>query len=220
MTDKAPRIIASIATIGFPVLLLVGFVLHPNLFSPSLTTTADDLIAKFRGNPAFHLGHLIVLAAVPLIILSLSYLSNRLTGAGRSWGIVGGTAAMFGAALLAADKGALCTVLSAFDTLNDADFQSIRPALTAIVERQGLLFIFWALPLLPLGAIMQMIGLMKERLVSRSGGIVAIAGLALLNNPDIDIASSLGALLMCFTYIPLGLRIAKIEPEIEMLARA
>jgi hypothetical protein len=67
---------------------------------------------------------------------------------------------------------------------------------------------------------MQMIGLMKERLVSRSGGIVAIAGLALLNNPDIDIASSLGALLMCFTYIPLGLRIAKIEPEIEMLARA
>jgi hypothetical protein len=220
MTDRTPKIIAGVATIGFPILLLVGFVLHPNLLSPSLTTTADDLIAKFRGNPVFHLGHLIVLAAVPLIILSLSYLSNRLTGAGRSWGIAGSTAAMFGAAILAADKGALCTVLSAFDTLNDADFQMIRPALTTIVERRGLLVIFWALPLLPLGAIIQMIGLMKERLVSRTSGIVAIIGLALLNNPDIDIVSSVGALLMCFAYIPLGLRIAGIGHEHKVFASA
>jgi hypothetical protein len=40
---------------------------------------------------------------------------------------------MFGAAILAADKGTLCTLLSAVDTLNGANFRSIRPALTAIV---------------------------------------------------------------------------------------
>jgi hypothetical protein len=213
MDDKMSRTIAGVATIVFPVLLLVGFVLHPHLFSPHLTTTAEDLVAKFRHNPAFHVGHLIVLAAVPFIILSLSHITTRLRGAGRAYGVIGGTAAMFGAALLAADKGALCTVLSAFDTLNDADFQMVQPALQAIVERRGLLVIFWALPILPLGAIIQMVGMIKEGMVSRIGGIVAIIGLALLNNPDIDIISSAGALLMCWTYVPLGLRTLGMEKE-------
>jgi hypothetical protein len=52
-----------------------------------------------------------------------------------------------------------------------------------------------------------MVGMMKEGMVSRMSGGVAIGGLALLNNPDIDIVSSAGALLMCFTYLPLGVRI-------------
>jgi hypothetical protein len=214
MNDRMSMTIAGVATIAFPVLLLVGFVLHPHLFSPRLTMTAADLVAKFQHNPAFHVGHLIVLAAVPFIILSLSSITVRLTGAGRTYGVIGGTAAMFGAAILAADKGALCTVLSAFDTLDEAEFQMIQPALQAIVERKGLLVVFWALPILPLGAIIQMVGMMKEGMVSRTGGVVAIIGLALLNNPDIDIISSVGALLMCFTYLPLGLRTLGMQKEI------
>jgi hypothetical protein len=65
VTEKTPRIIAGVATIAFPLLLLTGFVLHPHLLSPHLTTTAEDLIAKFRHETAFHAGHLIVFAAVP-----------------------------------------------------------------------------------------------------------------------------------------------------------
>ena len=208
MNEKTPKIIAGVATIAFPLLLLTGFILHPHLLSPHLTITAEDLVAKFRHNPAFHVGHLIVFAAVPFIILSVAYVTASLKAAGRTYGIVGGAVAVIGAVILAGDKGALCIVLSAFDTLNDSDFESIRPALQAIVERRGLLVIFWALPLLPLGAIIQMVGMMKEGMVSRTSGIVAIVGLALLNNPDIDIVSSAGALLMCLTYVPLGARIA------------
>jgi hypothetical protein len=208
VNEKTSGMIAGIATIAFPLLLLIGFMLHPHLFSPRLTTTADDLIAKFRHNPAFHVGHLIVFAAVPFIILSAAYITTALKGVGRTYGMVGGVVAIIGAVILAGDKGALCVVLSAFDTLNDADFAAIRPALQTIVERRGLLVMFWALPILPLGAIIQMIGMMKEATVSRMSGIVAIIGLALLNNPDIDIVSSVGALLMSFTYVPLGARIA------------
>ena len=208
MNENAPRIIAGIATIAFPVLLLTGFLLHPHLLSPHLTLTAENLITKFRHQTAFHVGHLIVFAAVPFIIVSVSYVTTMLKAAGRVYGIVGGAVAIIGAVILAGDKGALCIVLSAFDTLNDADFESIRPALQTIVERRGLLVIFWALPLLPLGAIIQMVGLMKERIVSRMSGAVAIAGLAILNNPDIEIVSSVGALLMCLTYVPLGARMA------------
>jgi hypothetical protein len=208
VNEKALNMIAGAATIAFPLFLLLGFILHPHLFSPHLTTSVENLIAKFRHNTAFHVGHLIVFAAVPLIILSASHITTTLKDQGRTYGIVGGGIAIIGAVILAGDKGALCVVLSAFDTLNDADFESIRPALQTIVERRGLLVIFWALPLLPLGAIIQMVGLMKERKVARNSGIVGILGLALLNNPDIDIISSVGALLMCLTYIPLGARIA------------
>jgi len=208
VNEKTPRVIAGVATIAFPLLLLTGFVLHPHLLSPHLTTTAEDLVAKFRHQTAFHVGHLVVFAAVPFIIVSVSYVVTTLKAAGRAYGIVGGLIATIGAVILAGDKGALCIVLSAFDTLNDADFDSIRPALQAIVERRGLLVILWALPLLSLGAIVQMVGMMKEGMVSRMSGVVAIVGLAILNNPDIDIVSSVGALLMCLTYVPLGARIA------------
>lgn len=201
------RAIAGLATILFPILLVVGFALHPHLFSPRLTRSADDLIAKFHGQPAFHLGHLLVFAAVPFIILQFMYAQSALRGAGSMYGIVGAVVGIVGAVILAGDKGALCLVLSAFDSLPKADFDAIRPALQAIVERRGLLKLFWALPLLPLGAILQMVGLMREGMISRACGLLGIVGLALLNNPDIDIVSTCGALLMCAAYLPLGLRI-------------
>jgi hypothetical protein len=206
MNEKGLRRIAGSATIVFPILLFAGFVLHPHLFSPRLTMNADDLIAKFRGNSLYHIGHLLVFIAVPLIIVSFAHVQYTLRGAGKVYGAIGGVIGIVGATILAGDKGALCIVLSAFDTLPKSDFESIRPALQSIVERQGLLKIFWALPLLPLGAIVQLVGMTKEGLVPRGSGIVAIVGLALLNNPDIDLISSCGALLMCAAYVPLGMR--------------
>jgi hypothetical protein len=209
MSNKTPRIVAGISTTAFPLFLFAGFVLHPHLLSPHLTTSAEDLIEKFHGQSAFHAGHLIVFAAVPLIVISLLYVSQVLDGAGRSFAFWGALLGVVGAVVLAGDKGALCIVLSAFDSLPPADFEAIRPAIQAIVERRGLLVIFWLLPLLPLGGIIQIVGMMKEGMMSRPGGIAAIVGLALLNNPDIDIVSSIGALLMCVAYVPLGLRFCR-----------
>jgi hypothetical protein len=52
---------------------------------------------------------------------------------------------------------------------------------------------------------LQLIALIMEKRIRRALGIVGIAGLALLNNPDIDIVSSIGGILMCCAYVPLGL---------------
>ena len=60
--------------------------------------------------------------------------------------------------------------------------------------------------LLLLGAIIQSIGLIKEKQVATWQGIGMIMGLLLLNNPDIEIISSLGAVLMMLGYIPLGIK--------------
>jgi hypothetical protein len=117
MNERAPRTIAGVATMVFSLLLFAGFALHPHVLSPHLTTTADDLAAKFRHNPTFHVGHMLVFSAAPFIIASLSSITTKLVTSGRAFGLVGGTSAIIGAVILAGDKGSLCIVLSAFDTL-------------------------------------------------------------------------------------------------------
>ena len=210
LTDDVPvygptKRVAAIATVVFPILLTLGFLMHPRLLYPSMTLTAADLAAKFHHRPSFHVGHLIVFAAVPAIILSLAHFMGSVRGRGRRFALAGGLTGIIGAVILAGDKGALCLVLSAFDSLPETDFQAIFPALQAIVDRAGLLKVFWLLPLLPVGAMLQLIALIMEKRIRRALGIVGIAGLALLNNPDIDIVSSIGGILMCCAYVPLGL---------------
>jgi len=77
------------------------------------------------------------------------------------------------------------------------------------MERKGLLVIFYLLPLLPLGAAAQIVGLIKNKSVTLLPGLSMIIGLILLNNPDIELISSIGALLMCIGYIPLGIKFIK-----------
>lgn len=48
------------------------------------------------------------------------------------WGLVGAALAVLGACLLAADKGALCLTMSAFDTLPENEFAQMMPGLQAI----------------------------------------------------------------------------------------
>lgn len=72
-----------------------------------------------------------------------------------------------------------------------------------------MLWIVWLLPLLPVGAVIQSIGLMKEQIISKWQRMCIIVGLLLLNNPDIELISSVGAFLMCVGYIPWGVKLLK-----------
>lgn len=98
---------------------------------------------------------------------------------------------------------------SAFDTLKDNKFNELIPFLQVIVDRDGLLNITLLLPLLPFGAIIQTIGLLREKTVALGQGIAIITGLLLLNNPDIEIISVIGSSLMILGYFPLGIKIIK-----------
>jgi hypothetical protein len=201
----------------FPIMLLLGFLLHRDLFSFELTATAQQLADSFRHNELFHIGHLIVTMAVPLIIAAHIGLAERLQGKGIWYGFIGAVVGIFGAFILAVDKGSLCLVLSAFDTLPDAQFATLVPSLQVIVDRAGLLWLNWLLVLLPLGGIIQSIGLIREKHVATWQGIGMIVGLLLLNNPDIEIISSIGAVLMMLGYIPLGIKTLQAEIAVEHL---
>jgi hypothetical protein len=202
---------SGISIIVFPLMLLAGFLLHPNLLSLERVTAASAQTAEFHHNFIFHFGHLLVLGAVLPVIVSLLKFMGMTRGKGEWYGFIGGVMAVFGAVILAIDKGALTLVLTAFDTLPEEQFALIGPALQVLLDRAGWLFIVWLLPFLPVGAAVQAIGLRKEGLISGLQAWLIIPGLLLLNNPDIEIISTAGAVLMCAGYIPLGIRVLRGE---------
>lgn len=199
----------AISLIAFPVMLLAGFLMHTNLLKLEALQTIEQLVGRFHHQPMYHIGHLIVMFSVPVIMVSLISSMNVLQGKGKQSGFWGGVIGLFGAFILAVDKGALCLVLSAFDTLPEKQFQEFVPFLSVIVNKEGLLWVVWLLPLLPIGAAIQALGLMKETFISKWQGVCIIIGLLLLNNPDIELISSIGALLMCIGYIPWGVKLLK-----------
>jgi hypothetical protein len=196
----------ALSLIGFPLMLLIGFLMHPNLLQMNMLKTSQQLVERFHNNPMYHIGHLIVMFSVPVIIVAMIGTMKKLNGKGKLFGFWGGVIGIFGAFILAVDKGALCLVLSAFDTLPEDQFLNLVPSLQVLVDKSGLLFLLWLLPLLPLGAIIQAIGLMKEQVISKFQGILIIIGLLLLNNPEIELISTIGGLLMCIGYIPWGIK--------------
>lgn len=202
----------AISVIAFPVMLLTGFMMHPNILKFEALQTVDQLVGRFHNQPVYHIGHLLVMFTVPVIMIALISSMKVLQGKGKALGFWGGIIGVFGAFILAVDKGALCLVLSAFDTLPEAQFQQFVPFLSVIVSKAGLLWVVWLLPLLPLGAAIQTLGLMKEKVISKWQGICIVMGLMLLNNPDIEFISTLGALLMCIGYIPWGVGLLMEEP--------
>jgi len=197
----------AISLIAFPVMLLTGFLMHPNLLKLEALQTVEQLVGRFHNHPVYHIGHFIVMFSVPVIMISLISFMNVLQGKGKALGFWGGLLGLFGAFILAVDKGALCLVLSAFDTLPEAKFQEFVPFLSVIVNKAGLLWVVWLLPLLPVGASIQAFGLLKEKFISRWQAACIITGLLLLNNPDIEFISAIGAFLMCAGYIPWGVKI-------------
>lgn len=196
----------AVSIILYPLMLFIGFVTHPNLLAMEPLHTVEQLVGRFHNNPMYHIGHLIVTFAVPVIIVYFIVTMNLLQGKGKKYGYWGGIIGIFGAFILAVDKGALCLTMSAFDTLPEDQFADFTPYLQVIVSKEGFLFIVWLLFALIIGGIIQTIGLMKEQVIRKWQGSLIIIGLLLLANPDIELISSIGSALMCAGYIPWGIK--------------
>jgi hypothetical protein len=129
----------AISIIAFPVMLLTGFLMHHDLLKLEALQTVEQLVGRFHNQPKYHIGHLIVMFDVPVIMIALISFMNVLQDKGRQLGFWGGIISLFGAFILAVDKGSLCLVLSAFDTLPEAEFQKFVPFLSVIVNKAGML---------------------------------------------------------------------------------
>jgi hypothetical protein len=125
-----------ISAIVFPLFFVFAFATHPGLSKPKLVKNEDDIIRRVRKNKLMHFGHVLMIFSVPLLILTavkLTFLTP--TGAFSGLGFAGGIVAILGAIFLAVDKGALCLVVSAFDTLQDKEFAQLKPGFRLISQK-------------------------------------------------------------------------------------
>ena len=200
---------AGLALIAFPIIFVVLFASHPDLFNISMVHDVNVRIKDFHGNDLLHFMHFVMLLCVPILIVVALKLMGLLKGHGAWLGFIGCVMAVCGAVILAVDKTALCLVPSAFDTLPEAQFAQLVPGIEALFNYKGYLFIIWLLPLLPLGFVVQGIGLFISRVIPRWQSILIIMGSLLLANPDIDLISLTGSIIMAIGMIPLGVQIIK-----------
>jgi len=207
--ESIKRIGTGLSFIMFPILSIIGYAAHPNLLSLSRVEDVASWVQEIHGNSILQFGHVLVLLSVPLIIIIALKFMGLLKGRGEWFGFLGGSLAIFGAIILAADKGALCLVISAFDTLPEGQFTQLLPGLQTMMDREGWLVLLWLLLLLPIGFVIQGAGLFVTRVIPRWQSILIVIGALLLTNPDIEIISLIASIILLIAMAPIGIKIIK-----------
>ena len=212
----ARRIGTGLSFMLAPVLFGLAFAAHPNLGSLEVSNDVGQKIEEFHGNDFMHFGHFMMLLSVPLLIVAAVRFMNLLDDVGARLGFAGGVAAVFGAVLLAVDKTALCLVMSAFDTVPESQYPQLVPGIEALFGFEGYLAVLHLLVLLPLGFLLQGIGLHKARAVPRSQSvaiIIASLGLGVAAAVDIDLFGLVSTAILAVAFIPHGLTLLRDPAE-------
>ncbi len=206
LLNRTKRVGTVLTFIFYPILAGVAFAVHPNLLSLSISHDIQVRINEFHGNQILHFGHVLMVFAVPLLITIAIHFTHLIKRKGAWLGFVGGILAVSGAVILAVDKGALCLVPSAFDTLTETQFQALVPGIEAMFQYKGWLWILRLLPLLPLGFILQSTGLVISKIIPRQQSIPMLIGSILMANPDIDLLGLVATILLAIGFIPYAIR--------------
>lgn len=206
--DQVKQIGIGLAFIIFPTLFIFAFAVHPGLLKPRLLNP-KELILRAHGNKRLQFGHVLVtLSPVLLIVVALRFM-NLLDHSSGDWaGYIGAAIAIFGAIILAADKGALCLTMSAFDTLSEKEFGQMMPGVMAMFTKQGWLVLLWGIVCLPIGFAIQAIGLLATHTIPLWQSVLFLIGVLLVAIPDgLEIINLSASLLMAVALVPYGIQI-------------
>lgn len=195
----------AICLILLPLIYILSFASHPNLLNMKPTKDANKWAGEIRHNKKLHRLHLLVLASSLLVInIALNFM-EALSGQYQIFAVVGGSLGIIGAVALAADKGALCLVPSAFDTLEDKEFNQLMPGLQALLDNKGYIGVIRFLILLPIGFIILSVGLILAGVIPLWQGVTLIIGMFFMINPDIDLLSLIGSCFMLISFGSMGI---------------
>ncbi|MFC1935396.1 hypothetical protein ACFLX9_01325 [Chloroflexota bacterium] len=207
--DRAKRIGTGLCFIIFPAIWVFAFAVHPNLLDPQLLMKPEELINRAHGDGLLQFAHaLVTLNTAVLVVLALHFM-NLLRQTSAAWvGLVGAALAIFGACMLAADKGALCLTMSAFDTLTEAEFAQMMPGLLAMFSFKGWMVLVWGLLLMPIGVIIQTIGMLRTKVLTRWQLVLLLVGVLFIGFPDgAEIINLIAAIVMAVGMVPIGARL-------------
>lgn len=203
--NNTKRISTGLSIILFPLIFIFAFGSHPNLLNPKMLEPAE-LIQRAHNNYLLHFGHALVTLCTGLLVVASLHFMNLLKNTSNEWfGLVGGVIAILGALMLAADKGALCLTMSAIDTLPENEFVKMMPGLLAMFNKQGWLILIWGLILLPVGFIIQTVGLLKSKSLAKWQCISFIIAMLFIGTPDgVEIINLTASILMAIALVPYG----------------
>lgn len=208
--NQIKQIGIGLAFIIFPMLFVFAFAVHPGLLQPQLLNP-EEIILRAHGNGLLQFGHVLVTLSTTLLIAVALHFMKLLEHSTSAWaGFIGAATAILGAIILAADKGALCLTMSAFDTLAENVFAQIMPGVLAMFTKQGWLALLWGILLLPLGFAIQAIALLKTNSFPRWQSILFLIGVLLVGTPDgLEIINLSASILMAIALIPYGIQVIK-----------
>lgn len=204
--NRTKRICVGLSLIVFPIIFVFAFASHPDLLSPHFLGPAE-LIQRAHNHSLLHFGHALVTLCTSLLVVVAMHFMNTLKNTQAEWfGFVGGVIAILGALLLAADKGALCLTMSALDTLPEDKFSAMMPGLLAMFGKEGWLILIWGMVLLPIGFVIQAVGLLKSRILATWQSTLFLVGVIFIGTPDgVEIINLAAAVVIAIALIPYGL---------------
>jgi hypothetical protein len=208
--NQIKQIGIGLAFIIFPLLFVFAFAVHPGLLQPHLLSP-EEIIIRAHGNGLLQFGHVLVTLSTALLIVAALQFMKLLDRSSGAWaGFIGAAIAILGAIILAADKGALCLTMSAFDTLPEKVFAQIMPGVLAMFTKQGWLVLLWGIVFLPIGFAIQAIALLKTNTFPRWQSTLFLIGVLLVATPDgLEIINLSASILMAIALIPYGIQIIK-----------
>lgn len=196
----------------FPLIWVIAFAAHPNLLQPRWALGPAALIQRAHGDGLLQVVHaLVTVNTALLVVVALEYL-RLLDGTRCAWsGLVGAALAILGACMLAADKGALCLTMSALDTIPEQDFIRAMPALLAIFSFKGWMALVWGLVLLPIGVMIQAVGMLRTKVLPRWQASALLISQPFIGFPDgAEIVNLTASLLMAVAMLPHGVRLLRL----------
>jgi hypothetical protein len=208
LLNQVLQIGIGLAFVIFPMLFIFAFAVHPGLLKPHLLSP-EETILRAHKNGLLQFGHVLVtLSTTLLIVVALQFMKLLDHSSGAWAGFIGAAIAILGAIILAADKGALCLTMSAFDTLSEKVFAQIMPGVLAMFTKRGWLVLLWGILLLPLGFAIQAITLLQTNIFPRWQSILFLIGVLLVGIPDgLEVINLSASIMMAIAVVPYGIQI-------------
>jgi hypothetical protein len=208
--ERVKRVGVGVAFMVFPLVFVFAFAGHPNLLHPHFLGP-EELIHRAHNQSLLHFGHALVTLCTGLLVVVALHFMNVLKNTRSAWsGFIGGVIAIFGALMLAADKGALCLTMSALDTLPEERFFAMMPGLLALFGKEGWLVLIWGMVLLPVGFLIQAVGLLRSRSLATWQSAFFLIGVLFIGTPDgVEIINLTAAVLMAIALVPYGITLVR-----------
>lgn len=211
--DNFKRIGTGIFFLLVPIILILGFASHPNLSDLEPPGSVEKWVSEFHGNVMWRVAHISVMwATIPITVIFLEWM-RLLKECMPVLSFVAGVLGIVGCFMLAADKGALGLVPTAFDTLPEEQFRQLLPGLQAMIQYKGHMWMAKLYVLMPVGFVLMGIALVRSKIVPRYQGLAVILGALMLFNPDIDLISLAASVVLAIGLVPMGVALIRNSPR-------